>query len=576
MSAPLADIVLDGQGYLVVPGSYRRDAVASPALERLRLTAPAQSPAFWRTVGALPAEFQTLGPGPARKDVTLTTSLSTTTPLCSAVWNAQALLVSGAVLYQPVVNSGALTGLNSLRTLAAPVLDATLRNGQWIFAHGTTAAMSTYDLASSTYTTASPNYQARLVCADPCGLIYAPAAASDRARVARWISGTTQVVKTLDSEVLRLVSHLGRCHIATRTTLYAVTTPETDTSGFAVDAVASLPLLTQPDDLAWAVSHQGVLYAWIGKQVMALDRTRVNGTQRFVATGLGGLATSGAVSAGGLLLVFLTESQSGQPQVWATADGARWWLLEHGLSCLAVAPFGGQADDADVVALGGAQTLRAFQLRPRPGKPGLRTGWSVTTLPFDGNARDLPTLWTRCGATLAWPGETAPSGTTTVTLEWSTDGGKTWQGGSQSDTLTPQDAGWTAAVTRSLTPPVAAPALQLRLTVANPASWSPRLLSLWVEGERLAADALRRSWRLAVRLDDPAVRPDGSVEPRTPAQRVAALWQALRRGTPLAFTDLDGSTAWVRLLAMRERHDGPASALGSPTALELTLLELPT
>jgi hypothetical protein len=353
------------------------------------------------------------------------------------------------------------------------------------------------------------------------------------------------------------------------------------------------PLLAE-DDGAFLVGHGTALYTWLAGRVHRADTT---GTVRgWTPTGPSGLATRGAASAGGFLWVVVQEAASGRWQLWATPgrlaslqglaldwDKAEpWYLVEEWADAGAGWPVavGGRHPDLDLVlGRAGSSGLVALQALARPGFPGLRGSFWVTS----GLLTALPAArvsWLGTGAALAWlDGAGAP---VSVELGWNLDAGSSWSwGAARSVGGTPRGL---AVLEERFAVPREAAALQVQVRVSGVSDWSPAVVGLWglgaarTSGGSGASESVwlaRRRWRLAVQLAPLLPRADGAVDGRDPAALAGLLWDAWRSGAPVAFRDVDappGATVPVQVAALEERLGGvtPAEA----RRLELELVEM--
>ena len=593
------EVELAGIPLVVLPGSYRREsdsrrpagsvrvgvrsfAASGQARERL-------ADRSWRSLGALPVwDGLGLRAGPALRPVAAPTNWPPGNPAWSGVLAPEVHLVAGNRQWRLAGTAGnPSAGLSEVRTLAAPVLDACQMATRLLLAHGTAAPVSSVDLASGSYTTSFYQNTARLVATDGQAGYLVPTATGQDDRLLRYTAATSSTTLLLDAPVRRLASHAGFVWALTRTALWRV-------KGTTAELFFTHPPLLADDDGAFLVGHGTALYTWLAGRVHRCDTT---GTVRgWTPAGPGGLATRGAASAGGFLWVVVQEATSGRWQLWATPgrlatlqglalDWERaepWYLVEEWSDAGAGWPVaaGGRHPDLDLLLLpASGSSLLAVQAQPRPGFPGLRASFRVTSGLL--TAQPLGAVpWLGVGAALAWlEGGGAP---VTVQLGWSSDAGASWSWGAPRS-LGEAASGF-AVLEERFAEPVVAAALAVQVAVSGVTSWSPAVVGLWGEGTGMAGGSSgasetvwqpRRRWRLAVQLGPLLPRADGATDPRDPTGLAGLLWDAWRSGTPLAFRDVDaapGTTQLVQLVGLEERLGGVAP--GEARRLDLELVEV--
>lgn len=594
------EVELAGIPLVVLPGSYRRESdgrrPAGPVRVAVRSFAGGgqalqrAADRYWRSLGALPVwDGQGLRAGPALRPVAAPANWPLASPAWSGILAPEVHLVAGNRQWRLAGTAGSPSaGLSEVRTLAASVLDACQLGTRLLLAHGAAAQVSSVDLAAGTYTTGFYQNTARLIATDGQAGYLVPTATGQDDRLLRYTAATSATTLQLDAPVRRLASHAGSVWALTRTALWRV-------KGTTAELLFTHPPLLADDDGAFLTGHGTALYTWLAGQVHRCDTT---GTVRgWTPVGPGGLATRGAASAGGFLWVVVQEAASGRWQLWATPgrlatlqglalDWERaepWYLVEEWTDAGAGWPVavGGRHPDLDLfLARAGASGLLALQAQPRPGFPGLRASFQVTS----GLCTAVPQArvpWLGAGAALAWlEGGGAP---VTAELGWSSDAGATWSWGAA------RSVGGAASgfvVLEERFPlPLEAAALQVQVRVSGTGDWSPAVVGLWglaaagaSAGGSGASEAVwlpRRRWRFAVQLGPLLPRDDGAVDAREPAALAGLLWDAWRSGTPLAFLDVDaapGTTQLVQLVALEERLGGTAP--GEARRLELELVEV--
>lgn len=593
------EVQLAGIPLVVLPGSYRRESASARPTGTLRLgtlgyahgggqALQRAADRFWRALGALPVwEGQGLRAGPALRPASAPNGWPASGPVWSGALGQTVHVVAGNQQYQLAgTPGGPFAGLAVVRTLTAPALDACQLGTRLLFAHGTAAQVSSADLVAGSYSTGYYQANAKAIGTDGQAGYLVPATAGQDDRLLRYTAPTSSTTLQLDAPVLRLASYAGFCWALTRTALWRC-------KGTTAELWFTQPALAAADDGTFLVGHGTALYAWLAGQVHRCDTT---GTVRgWVPAGLGGLATRGAVSAGGFLWVVVQDAIAGRWQLWATpgrlatpvglaVESPRpepWYLVEEWNDAGGGWPVavGGRHPDADLlVTRAGPSGLLVAQAQPRPGSAGHRSDFAVTS----GLATALPAAslpWLAVGAALAWLGDGAPGLTAQARLAWSVDAGASWSNGPWR-TVGGAASGFRVLEERFATP-LAAPALQTRVEVSGVTEWSPVVVGQWalaVSGGASGSGASepawlpRRRWRLAVALVPALPRDGGAPDGRDPAALVAALWDAWRSGAVLPFVDRDGTSAAVQLGSLAERVSGPPSDAG--WTLELELVEV--
>jgi len=591
------EVELGGVPLVVLPGSYRRESLARRPGGTVRLgvrgfgAGPARqrdASGAWAALGALPDGLG-LRAGPALRSVVAPASWPSAGPVWSGLLAPEVHLVAGNRQWRLAGTAGGpYGGLSEVRVLTAAVVDACQLGTRLLFAHGTAAHVSSVDLAAGSYTTSFYQNTAKFVGSDGQAGYLVPTAAGQDDRLLRYTSPTAATTLLLDAPVRRLASWAGAVWALTRTALWRV-------KGTTADLLFTQPPLLAEDDGAFLVGHGTALYTWLAGQVHRCDTT---GTVRgWIPTGLRGLATRGAASAGGFLWVVVQDATNGRWQLWATPGqlatpvglaldwDARepWYLVEEWTDGGAGWPVavGGRHPDTDLLlARAGTSGVLLAQAVPRPGFPGLRSSFRVTSglltaLPAD----TLP--WLGVGAALAWQGASG-SGTVQARLGWSVDAGASWSWGTWRS-VGPPPSGF-QVLAEPFAPPLQAAALAVAVEVGGVGEWSPAVVELW--GLAAASQAggggsgesvwqPRRRWRLAVQLGPLLPRASGAAETRDPDDLAAALWEAWRVGAPLPFRDVDmaaGTSLLVQVSEISERLEG--REVGAARRLELELVEV--
>lgn len=581
------EVELAGIPFVVLPGSYRRETLTRRSTGPVRIAVRGfaggfgqavqrAADRFWSSLGAFPVwEGQGLRAGPGL----VATSAPATWPSGSLAWSGivapEVHLVAGNRQWRLAGAAGsAFSGLSEVRTLAATVLDACQMGTRLLLAHGTAAQVSSIDLVANSYTTSFYQNTARLIATDGQAGYLVPTTAGQDERLLRYTAATSSTTILLDAPVRRLASHAGFVWALTRTALWRV-------KGTTAELLFTFSPLLAPDDGAFLVGHGTALYTWLAGRVHRADTT---GTVRgWTPTGPRGLATRGAVSAGGYLWVVLQDVSSGRWQLWVTPgrlatlqglalDWSReepWYLLEEWADSGAGWPVavGGRHPDADLLLTrAGTSGFFLAQAVPRPNFPGLRSSFEVTS----GLATGLPAAsvpWLGVGAALAWLGEGGASAVQ-ARLGWSADAGTTWSWASWRTVGGGAASGFVVLEERFAVP-VEAASLQVRVAVSGVTSWSPAVVGLWALGSTGAGEGSggasepvwlpRRRWQFAVQLGPLLPRASGAVDTRTAGEVAGHLWGLWQSGAVVPFRDVDaasGQERLVQVVGLSERWDG--------------------
>ncbi|MDI3340858.1 MAG: hypothetical protein QJR03_10025 [Sphaerobacter sp.] len=572
------DVVIAGQGYMVRAGSYERRQAAPDAGQtgRVRLfdfyggagrAAQLERDRFWRGVGAWPAlDSQGIQAGPRRQDrvETLTTPFDPAARTFSFVHAGTTYVVNGTGLYRVTTSGGAYAGLQLVRALAAPCLGVAVTRSHAAFVHGLASRPTIYDLTTGAYTTSAVADHATRIAPARDGAVllnYANIAnGPDLQLWEPWQDLRSHSPFPLDREVLAMTPFAGEVWVVTRGAIWRV---EAAPAGIDAAVATTAPQTGFPDDLAWLLGHNGVLYAWLGKEVHRYDTA----DDTFVPIGLRGRATHGACGIGRWLVVAIEDEHTGLTELWAW-DGRGWWLLDASIGAAdqfrQPVNIAGPAADADLLAARGtaANQTAIWQLVPRAGLPGLRDTATLVTSLLDAGMRDVEKVWRLVGVELAWPDPRGSATPVTVTLDYSTDGGAGW---SPAATATVRgDQGRTHALAGRLPAAARSRWLQVRVTLSGIVDWCPVIVGVWAEHTAVDPETRRRRWSFAVQCKDEIVRRDGGVDRGDARALAAALWDAWAAGGVVTFRDLDydriGIEYTARIVAIREEVAKPHDA----------------
>lgn len=588
------DVVLDGDGYMVKAGTYerRQEAIEEAVSGRVRLfdfyggtrrAAQLERDRFWRGLGAWPTfDSQGLAAGPKRQNKTETTGVAfdPSKRSFSFVYKEMTYLVNGRLFAKVTVSGGNYNGLQQLQQLTADAVAVAQVAKYVYFGHGSGTNWSVWDLEAGTYSTTWANAKPVDFFAPLAnGVVYEDlSAAIASGPVVRWaLVGDNPPASgaNLDAEVLGLAPFEGGVWAITRNTIWKLTVAG---STLSATAVTSAPRAGFADDFTWFFGHNGVLYAWLSREVHQYD----SADDIFVPIGLRGQSTVGACGVGRWVMVGITDEITGLVELWAW-DGRGWWQLDESTGSTDKyqypVPIFGAADDADLLAGRGTTTQQTavWQLYPRSGKPGLRDSYTVITSLFDAGERDTEKAWRRVAVELAWPDSRGSADSVMVAVSYSINGGYTWTA------LNSANIAGNGARTYTVAGDLAASArsnwLQVKVEVTSILDWAPVVVGVWCEFQAIDGAARRRKWKFAIQCKDAVVLRDGTVD--TAGARVLAnrLWSAWDGGGVVTFRDVDYDLTVVeytaRIVGIRELIPKPQDAGGFANGLvELVLVEV--
>ncbi len=588
------DVRIDGAGYMVKAGTYRReqDGVAESRLARVRMNdfyggqqraAQLERDKIWRGVAAWPAyDSQGISAGPGRTAYAETVAAPNQYDPKERSWSVAAdgvvYVIQQKRLYKVTKDlNGAYTGLSYIGAFANPAVDVALVGTRIVVAHGALGNCGTYRTDTGVFSTSEVGKMADLVCTFQGVLaLHEPSATASAYRLQLASSATSWPpawnLMSLDSAIKKLFLHDGDMWVFTELTAGRVT-------GYtAFNAEASMPRTAAPDDLTWVLTHNGRLYLWLGNEVHLFNKSK----GEFEPAGLRGRVTYGACSVGRWFVVCIEGEQTGKTELWGH-DGRGWWMIdsEEESGSLIRWPVGvnGAADNVDVLTGRGTVTNQTYlyQFFRRPSYAGLAASWSVTSSLLDANDRDLDKAWRRVGAEFAWPDGRGSADSVTVTVEYSTNAGATWTTAGVEDVA--------GNGTRVFTVDGLAAAntigrfIQVRVTVSSIVDWSPVLLCLWAEAEVLDDPTRRRRWRFTVQCKDSVIRRDGGVDVTGARVLADRLWGTWSAGGVVTFRDIDydlTSTEYTaRLVDIVEKISKPRDAgTFADGEIELSLVEV--
>ena len=605
------DITLNGVGYTVVPGSYKkRSALATPReARRLELgpftrgqrQAIAGSPAQgWDSLG-VGSCFDGQGVEPFPNATTFADSMSDV-PSASlraygVVAGSNAFIGLGRRIYKSVaLSNGTWSALTAAADLGAGFVISGLAYYQddLLVMCGTTQDIRKFNTATNALNVWRAGEKGAVGVGYAGQLIYAPRAANAQEELrlsgTKWNGNAVTHQRYLDSPILNMALFNGKVAIATRTSLYLMggqpypgeaddPTVTADTSKAPAWLGDPIPIMTHgqfaaDDDFTFLCSYRGRLYTWLAGRVAAFDDSTDEGRWLRMGPEARSPGCHGAAVAGDWLVVAI-EGRYGGSELWGF-DGAGWWLLAQRTSPAMLWPCAvSGAGNRELLLFGDSSaTYDLYRLRWRSASiHTYASAGSWTSSLLDGGEPTREKSWRALGATFAQPanrGNAASTDSVTIALDYSLDDGATW--------LPAASASTTAAASRAFTLQSAFETafaglprsrhLQVRVSWSSVSDWAPVLVNVWAEYTLLDNAPPRRRWELVVDAADRRVRRDGNLDPQTGRQKIAALWDAWEGGHALDFGETDGGlwdpsqlaglALWLKADALSGLLDGEA------------------
>jgi hypothetical protein len=344
------DVELDGAGYMIAPGTYRRVSDGMPEGRTGRVVVKdffgGQRQALqlvrdraWDSSGVGPVMGgQGVEPWPRATfhgDGAIA-AVSKTSRASRAITNGYVWLLYGQKLYRSVaLTAGSWASFLVDKDFGAGFggTDLTNKGGTDLYClFGASQDIRQYD------TSGGISGVMRAGRKGDCGVGYAGYlffGGQDGVTV-RVDNGTNQDSRDLDGVPRRMALHEGGVAIATRTgSLWLWKGGKYDATA-ATWTTDPAPIFTQggvysdDEDFRFLVSYGGRLYTWLAGRVMEYNPNAGSSRQGWRETGLEGRNCYGATVAGGMLVVAVVN-RSGISQLWAW-DGSGWWLIRAGAS----------------------------------------------------------------------------------------------------------------------------------------------------------------------------------------------------------------------------------------------------
>nr|MDQ6909090.1 hypothetical protein [Chloroflexota bacterium] len=530
------DIILDGAGYMIVPGSYSY-AVAGAATAPVRAGVPSFAQAYaaqrsgsvvdrdvarWTSVGLRPIPLG-LGDEPGRL-ILAAGETAPTLGIGAFDANSQAIIYGGEVyfsqaqfLYKVVRSGGNWSGITLVGAAAGVITSmAVINNLLYMACAPPAATMSNY--AGSGAIANAPAVQAAVIWQYAQGIWRSKG--NDPTTISGSIDGgATWTQWQLDSAVRAVVPWHGRATgggvmlIATNFMLWELAGQWTGSPATFSGTVS--PLHTglgggNTDDFKWLVEFEGMAYTWYAGSVYRWDGVRltpVPGAPR-------GLANGGCI-AGGILCVSVTDPATGDTTL-GCYDGVRWSTLTRGNTrvWLNLAGANGIIGDGHLLAFAqGAAVLSRWALPVSGFSSSPAASGNVTVGPLDGGRGDAIKTWTQ--VVIDWslalqPSQRMPPANPggTLFVETSVDDGLTW---ATQATITIAAGATSKQETVALgAAGLEAHRLLIRVTWTPTATYAAfQIDGIWASGWTIADAPHRETWTMKVKVTDKLVKRDG-------------------------------------------------------------------
>ena len=596
------DFMLDGAGYMLVPGSYGYE-VQGAAAQVVRAGVPSFAQAYgrgdlaptvidrdaarWTTVGMQPVQ-PGVGVEPGRLILAAGEIVQTLGGIGLFDANSQAIIYAGeiyfsigALLYKVTRAGGNYSGFSFIGAAAGVVTSMAVINNL-LFMATTGASMSNY--AGSGAIANSPAVQAQVIWQYAQGIWRSKG--NDPTTISGSIDGgATWTQWQLDSAVRAVVLWHGRATgggvmlIATNFMLWELA-GQWSGSPTAFTGTVS-PIYTglgggNTDDFKWLVMYQGRAYTWYAGTVQRWDGSRME-----LVAGAPRGTTQGACVAGGLLCVSTLDPATGYVSI-GCYDGVRWFTLARGNTRMwaNLAGTGGIIGDGTLLALNQASVMFSRWALPLIGFTATPVAsGGVTVGPLDAGQGDAIKTWTQVvidWSLAAYPSQRPPPANPggTLLVETSVDDGATWT--TQGTVTVAAGATGKQEIVALGAAGIEAQRLLARVTWTPTSTYAAfQIDGVWAAGWIIADAPHRETWRIVVKVSDKLVRRDGSVDARSGETMLRALRALAQTGRTAAFQDIDTDlapatrTVRVQQLTEQERKGDGIHFLESRVTLTL-------
>lgn len=579
MSAPTHDITLNGDKYMLIPGTYRSypdgnlyvdsrlqrqiltdftAGMAGPKLNARNL--PASSVYGEQSVGAWPASWplgvNAIGPAPALHASGLLAHSDE--PKVFARIGTNLFIAAGERLYR-YDNAGNLT----LRyTASNPIVDMCARGPDLFLAFGTAQALARWVDATGTITlnAIGSGMFISIVRSISRWVIGQHADEPNSIRVVIPSLGSSQQ-QQLDGPSRNAVVYDDAILFATERGLWALRPTSTSAHTFTHWGVVSSDGMANADDHIWMTVFQGRLMTWLGGRAVVYDKQR--GWWRHA--GFEAAESYGAALVNGWLIVSARPRGSTDVQLWGY-NGSGWWLMsDHDAGRWIAASRG----DRLVGFKANDDELHYWNMDAGRDPAEVAEDVTVESTLIDGNDPTQPKFWTRIGVELA-RADPAAVGSWDVQLSYSLDAGTTWTTAGAPETVTG------AVATVSVPVGASSSYLRVKVELEQDTGLPPHILALWAEYEVLGDSVRRRRWQFSIAATDRTLTRAGALDTRDGDEIRSDLWDLWSGPASFAFTDVDGQSHTVRLIGLREEWQRPDQApkVGAHTTFDVVLVEL--
>ncbi len=604
------DIVLDGAGYMLAPGTYQRaqDGMAEGRTGRI---------VFRDFFGGLKRHLQLerdrgfdgdhIGPALNGQGVqpwavrsgpysmpSGTAQASADIRVPSVICGGRLHVALGARLIKFDAPGGASLGPATLYTAAGNILDMCLYSSNGMIL----ALGSGHDIIwvrSSDAMTAPVLADERATAIGGYGgyAVYRDARTAARPTYVRQVTGTQVETRILDYDIERLENAGASIYAITAGAIYEYrgrvrTVQRSNPAYTGVDStepptVGNMEwtgdwepffqhgVTAEPDDFRFFVGFGGNILAWVAGEAMEYKPTGERAGWR--ATGLTGRRCFGGCVAGGYAVVSI-ESHEGRNELWAW-DGSGWWkIASQPMAATGYWIWPTNLNDTarhDLMCFKhGSAQVDIFRLHHRSGTVHAFSPTAEFITPMiDAGERDKAKAWRRIGATFSSPerfGDLASTDNVACYLDFSLDGGATWTqaAGGFTHAFSGVEGNAPGAMTFGLDAAIGATSrwIMLRVRWQGVSGWAPILTGLWAEYEILDSPARRRTWAFDIVAQDQVINRAGAPLATTGRQLIAGLWESWETGSTVAFRDIDYDAAaierTVRIVGIAEKAARPA------------------
>lgn len=616
--AQTTDIVLNGAGYMVQPGTsqspgYKRhqDGMAEGRTERLAITdffggqrralqlerdkfyaGDSVGPALGGQ-GVRPWAFQSQSSFPAVTLVDKDKQIPYEIVRDKIYFAMGKTLVAG-----PATVAGGTYTFTVIHTFANDIVDMCIYNSKGLLiTFGSAFDIQYYDIPGGTTTTLFAGEKGNVMAAYAGHAAWSDSRTTSRPTIIRLGTGTGFDDRAIDYDPIAITTVGAEMIVVTKQALYSYTGRVKEVAHPAGGGLTMhewsgefSPFFQQGvhnerDDFRMLLGFGGRTLAWIAGGVHELVPSGDRAGWR--STGLTGRRCFGGCVAAGYVIVSI-ESDSGDNEMWAY-DGNGWWMIATQAITAAIwcNPFPLNGAHASRYSVGfflhGTTNVGSFRLVDDSvaAKYAFPTTAEMVTPMIDAGERDKTKAWRKLGAVFATPelqGNVSSVDPVNIFFDYSIDAGATWinlYGDSRTGNTMPNN---NFALEFPLSG-ITSRFLMLRIRWSSTLDWAPTLVGLWAEYEVLDNPARRRKWDFKIHAHDQTVDRDGVMLTRTGRQLIAELWDAWENDTTVTFRDIDYDAApvqrTVRIVGITEAVAQPADSVDwGDSVIALRLVEV--